>query len=132
MKHVKSIVLTCVLVMSSFSLTQIGAAHADDSGCQTDLWGFLATQRRVICDSARRADGSWERARVVYTPAHQVPSRTSCYGSSYVTCTTTGGYFVPFSEQERDLYDVTDENVLPQEPGWLCCSNLPASTPTLR
>ncbi len=87
--------------------------------CDTVLWGFLGSQRRTICDGPVQPDGSWERKRSVWTPAHQVPTRTSCYGRSYVSCTTYGGYFVDMKINDREQYTVTPDTVLPDEPGHL-------------
>lgn len=91
-------------------------SNADPAGCQTDLWGFLGSQRRTVCDGPKRANGEWTRGRVVWTPAHQVPFRCT-YGTYYSSC--SGGYFVPESYQEQDRYPVTDDTVVPGEPGWL-------------
>ncbi|OBI95582.1 hypothetical protein [Mycobacterium sp. 1465703.0] len=106
------------------ALAAAGPAHAapDPSvgpNCDTVPWGFLFSQRRTICDGPVHADGSWDRKRSIWTPAHTVPITTNCYGSSYVTCTTTGGQFVPFTINDQQIYPVTPENVLPDEPGHL-------------
>ena len=92
-------------------------AHADNTlGCQTDRWGFLGSQRRTLCDTPRAADGSWNRVRMVWTPAHYVPF--SCYGGAYYS-SCSGGYSVNESVQTKETYPVNDGNVLPDEPGWL-------------
>ncbi len=91
-------------------------ARADTGvGCKNDLWGFLASQRRTICDGPMRADGSWERVRVFWTPAHQVP--TTCSGYYVFTC--TGGYFVSERVNSTERYSVTAATVLPDEPAHL-------------
>lgn len=91
-------------------------AKADSDGCEEILWGFLATQRRVLCDGPLRPDGSWTRERVILTPAHQVP--TYCYGSyRFMTC--SGGYFVGRVVNSAESYPVNPEIVLPDEPGYL-------------
>lgn len=102
-------------------IVSMPAARADDVvGCQTDGWGFLGlTQKRELCDGPIHPDGSWLRRRVVYTPAHQVPLRTNCYGYSYISCTTTGGYYQPYSESDHETYPVTADTVLADEPGHL-------------
>lgn len=93
------------------------AAHADAApgvGCETIAapgllnWG----QKRTICDTPRRADGSWTRSRKYWTPAHYVP--VSCYRWS-----CTGGYHVGDTVSRYEEYVVFDHNVLPDEPGWL-------------
>lgn len=95
-------------------------AHADyNPGCQTVLWGFLGSQRRTICDGPIQPDGHWERARAVWTPAHQVPATTTCSGYSYVSCSTYGGYWVDKTVNDVAQYPVTDATVLPDEPGHL-------------
>lgn len=97
-----------------------GIARADDlSGCQDDFWFTFGSTRRVLCDGVTRPDGSWLRAREFYTPAHQVPLRTSCYGSYYVSCTTTGGYYQERTSTGVETYIVTPDTVLPDEPGHL-------------
>lgn len=91
-------------------------AKADTGiGCKTDLWGPLFSQRRTICDGAVRADGSWERVRVFWTPAHQVP--LTCYGTYFITC--NGGYFVSERVNSTERYPVTAATVLPDEPAHL-------------
>lgn len=94
-----------------------GTAHADApaTGCETVVWGFLASQRRTLCDGPIMPDGHWQRARVIWTPAHQVP--LTCYGQYVVTC--TGGYFVATSINKTEEYPVRPDNVLPDEPGHL-------------
>lgn len=94
-------------------------ADTDGLGCETIRWGFLGSQRRTICDQPRLADGSWFRQRRVWTPAHYVPIRTSCYGTYSISCTTSGGYHVELTIQGSEDYWVTDATVLPDEPGWL-------------
>lgn len=91
-------------------------ARADTGiGCKTELWGFLGSSRRTICDGPVRADGSWERVRVFWTPAHQVP--LTCYGTYFITC--NGGYFVSERVNSTERYFVTQATVLPDEPAHL-------------
>ncbi len=86
-------------------------------GCETIGWGFLGlTQKRTICDTPRRPDGSWERTRVIWTPAGYVPRSTYC--GSY-SCSSSGGYYRDESVQGYERYIVLDDNVVPGEPGWL-------------
>jgi hypothetical protein len=89
-------------------------------GCQTDygFW-FLKGTVRTICDGAIRPDGSWLRNREFYTPAHQVPMTTNCYGYRYITCTTYGGYWQQRMSNGIEDYIVFPYNVLPDEPGHL-------------
>lgn len=94
-----------------------GTGKADTIGaCKTDLWGFLASQRRELCDGQLHPDGSWLRQRVIYVPAHQVPF--NCYYGRY-SSSCSGGYFQPYAEVARETYPVTPDTVLPDEPGHL-------------
>lgn len=98
--------------------TAIGYAFQADAapavGCETVPapgllnWG----QKRTICDTPRRADGSWTRSREYWTPAHYVPVRCTAYAC-------TGGYRVGNTTSRYEEYVVFDHNVLPDEPGWL-------------
>lgn len=97
--------------------TGIGFAARSDAApsgvsCRTDAWGFMATQRRTLCDGPVQADGSWQRMRVVWTPAHTTP--TYCYGSLWIYC--TGGDFVGERVNSREQYPVTPATVLADEP----------------
>lgn len=100
--------------------TGIGwAARADalpGVGCEQIRWGFLGTQRRTICDTPRRADGSWTRERRIWTPAGYVPGSTYCGTWS---CSSSGGYYREETTTGYEVYPVNDGNVLPDEPGWL-------------
>jgi hypothetical protein len=86
------------------------------AGCDVAPWGFLGSQRRVICDAPIRPDGSWMRERVIVTPAHQVPF--TCYHSAY-TSSCSGGYWVDRVVDSEESYPVTPDTVLPDEPGHL-------------
>jgi len=99
-------------------------AQAAPAGCETIRWGFLGSQLRTICDGPREADGGWQRARRVWTPAGYVPLRVSC--SAY-SCTSTGGYHRAESTQGYEEYRVYDSNVLPDEPGWLPAGSVRAA-----
>lgn len=105
------------------------ADAAPSDGCERIDWGLhiLTPQKRTICDGPRRADGSWERWRQLWTPAHYVPRRMSCSGYGYITCTEYGGYHVADQVWEEMTYVVFDHNVLDGEPGWL-----PPGTAVLR
>ena len=129
-KAVKEIAVAAVIgasiPASLFCVNQLVApaeAHADIpiSGCQDDLWWTIDATRRTICDGIVMPDGTFTRVRIRYTPAHYVPLRTSCYGYSYISCSTTGGYSVPYSEAENTSYIVStnpeaDNRHLPDEP----------------
>ena len=107
------------LTIAATTLISPPVASADEvSGCVTDrgIWLFKGTAR-TICDGVRRPDGSWLRAREFWTPAHYKPLRTNCYGYSYISCTTTGGYWVDRASSGVETYVVFDHNVLPDEPG---------------
>lgn len=81
-------------------------------GCETIHWGLFGGQRRTVCDTPRRADGSWTRSREVWVPAGWVRGYCS-YGSCY------GGYYRERGTVAYERYPVTDGTVLPDEPGWL-------------
>jgi hypothetical protein len=92
-------------------------ANADVKlGCEDIPWGFLWTQTRSICDGPIQPDGSWVRFRMVWIPAHEVPTRTSC--GTY-SCSTSGGYWQNEQVFEKVKYPVRPETVVPGEPGWL-------------
>lgn len=133
MKHTRSIrngILTTVIAgLAAATLGLSGAtapvADADPGvGCETVRWGFFWSQRRTICDGPRAADGSWTRARRVWTPAGYV--RGSSYCSSY-SCSYSAGYYREESTTAFETYVVFDSNVLGDEPGWL-----PPGTFTIR
>src|ERR1700749_3498158 len=44
------------------------AAPAPATNCKTDLWGFLGSQRRTLCDGPISHDGSWTRERTIWVP----------------------------------------------------------------
>jgi hypothetical protein len=116
----RTLVATAVGAAAAFTgIAWSTDAHADADpsiGCETIRWGFLGSQRRTICDGPRRADGSWTRARVVWTPAGYVPRSTYC--GTY-SCSSSGGYYREETLQAKETYVVFDSNVLPDEPGWL-------------
>ncbi|MBP3086988.1 CDGP domain-containing protein [Mycolicibacterium fortuitum] len=101
-------------VVTGFAWATVPSKAAPGLGCETIAapgllnWG----QKRTICDTPRRADGSWTRSREYWTPAHYVP--VSCYRWS-----CTGGYQVGNTTARYEEYVVFDHNVLPDEPGWL-------------
>ena len=115
---------TLVAVAAGAALAFTGTAWAAQAeadadpgiGCETIRWGFLGSQRRTVCDGPTRPDGSWTRARVVWTPAHYVP--VSCYSGRY-SSSCSGGYHVDQTVQAQESYVVFPSNVLPDEPGWL-------------
>jgi hypothetical protein len=66
------------------------------------------------------ADGSWLRARVIWTPAHEVPATCFTTGGRYWARTScSGGYWVDERINAREVYPVTVATVLPDEPGWI-------------
>jgi hypothetical protein len=100
------------------------AQAAPSLGCESVHWGFLGSQLRTICDGPTQPDGSWQRARIVWVPAHHVPFTTSC--GTY-SCSSSGGYDVGDTYVAKESYMVTPDTVLPDEPGWL-----PPGTDTLK
>ncbi len=94
------------------------AARADAApgvGCETIRWGFLGSQLRTVCDTQRRPDGSWTRAREVWVPAGWV--RGYCSFGYFSSCSQ--GYYRERGTVAYEEYLVTDDTVLPDEPGWL-------------
>lgn len=89
-----------------------------DQGCETikqpELLNWL--KRRTICDGPRRADGSWERTRVFWTPAHTTSASSYC--GTY-SCSYTPSRYYEESVQGFEQYVVFDTNVLPGEPAWI-------------
>ena len=117
MMKIKIAVVAAVTVVTALGWAP--SANAVEPGCESVPWGFLGSQTRSICDGPMMADGSWTRFRMVWVPAHQVPLRTSCYGTYSVSCSTTGGYWADDVIISKEKYPVTPDIVVPGEPGWL-------------
>lgn len=116
------LVLACSII--GYALWGSIPARADyDAGCETVRWGMFGSQRRSICDGPKTG-GSWMRAREVWIPAGYVPAYTSC--GTY-SCSSSGGYYRERGTVAFEVYPVTDDTVLPDEPGWL-----PAGTVVIR
>jgi hypothetical protein len=117
--------ITLLIVVLAVALAVVlfpGKAKADPGvGCETVRWGLFGVQRRSICDTPRRADGSWTRAREVWIPEGYVPLSTYC---SRYSCSSSGGYWQPRSTVAFEVYPVTDGTVLHDEPGWLPTGSL--------
>lgn len=124
--------LAAIAIAAAAALAIAGAAapHAKADGlngptslgctAQTDLWGFLGSQRRTLCDWPARPDGSWTRERLVWIPEHDVPFTCDTYGGRYSSHTTCGGgYHVDVTQVSDEAYPVTPDTVLPDEPGHL-------------
>jgi hypothetical protein len=119
------------LLATAITATAVGLAatsQADDgpaapnaANCTTDPWGFLGSQRRTLCDGPISSDGSWNRERTVWVPAHySTPTCTSSGGSAYSSHTScSGGYFVNQRLVSNETYPVRPDTVLPDEPGHL-------------
>lgn len=104
------------MALGLFAAAPVTEARADyEPGCEQVLWGFLGSQRRVICDGpVNPVDGGWNRVRVIGTPAGWVSGYCSRY-SFYCS----PGYYREESIQKRETYYVLPSNVLPDEPGHL-------------
>lgn len=103
------------IVMFGFAMVTAYApkAFADyNRGCERVGWGFLMSGYRTICDGPKRRDGSWDRERREWTPAHWVSGFCGYYYCS-------AGHPVGESTQRWETYPVTDATVLDGEPGWL-------------
>lgn len=95
-------------------------ASAIPSNCISQPWGFLGSQTRQICDTPIRADGSWMRHRIIGVPAHYENPSSSCYSGSYSShCTYYPGGYVAEYDADDEVYVVTPDSVLPDEPGHL-------------
>lgn len=93
-------------------------AAAIPSNCVSQPWGFLASQVRALCDGPIRPDGSWMRHRVIGVPAHHEYPHTSCSGGTYYSnCTYYPGGDIPEYDSDDEIYVVTPDTVLPDEPG---------------
>lgn len=112
-----SIVFSLFAIHAFFHGAQARADSSYDPGCERIRWGFLGSQYRTICDGPIRPDGSWERAREIWTPAGYVPRNTYC--SRYGGCSSYGGYHRAQSTQAFEKYIVFPHNVLHDEPGHL-------------
>lgn len=104
----------------------VGNTGSQGVGCEDVRHPVLLNwiERRTICDGPRRADGSWNRVRVLYTPAHTTNASSSCYGTYSVSCTFYPSESYDTAIIERQTYPVSDApgavNLpLPDEPGWL-------------
>ena len=122
-KHWKKLAVALVAPVIAISgvVGNVATARADyDPGCETVGWGINLfgnwNQRRTICDGPRNADGTWLRARGIWTPAYYRPSRSYC--GSY-SCTYTEGGYVPETMQAKETYITSDSTLPPNEPGWL-------------
>lgn len=104
-------------VFSSVTATPTASATP---GCESIRWGFLGMQTRQICDGPIRPDGSWMRERIIGVPAHYVNPSSSCSGGRYYSnCTYYAGGWVDDQIQSHEVYVVTPDSVLPDEPGHL-------------
>ncbi len=103
-----------------FSVTVAIPTASATPGCESIRWGFLGTQTRQICDGPIRPDGSWLRERIIGIPAHYANPSSSCSsGRYYSNCTYYPGGWVDDQIQSHEIYPVTAETVLPDEPGHL-------------
>jgi hypothetical protein len=91
-----------------------------DPGCEFIRWGFVGSQERTICDGPKRPDGSWTRGRMIATPAHILPAKSTCSSGKYSSsCTFREKTYVDEAVHSKDHYVVFDNTVLPDEPPWL-------------
>jgi hypothetical protein len=117
MRHfIQVSLITLATVVGVCAAESCAKADPGAPDCETIPWGFLGSQARTICDGPVLNDGSWQRARVIWVPAHQVP--LICTHSSYSSY-CSGGYFVDAKVVDTDRYPVNPNTVLPDEPGHL-------------
>jgi hypothetical protein len=105
----KTLLITALVAAS---LTVPASAQADYQPVCTNgffLYG-LRMATRTICDGPIRPDGSWMRARGFYAPGYY---KTWC--GSY-SCTI---YPIPALDIGPEVYPVTLDTILPDEPGHL-------------
>lgn len=118
---VLAFVITMAIVFGLYAISQMASARADyNMGCERVTWGTFGSGWRDICDGPKRPDGSWDRTRREWTPAHWYTP----YCSSYAWVCPAPRW-VGESTQSLRTYPVTDDTV-PQgdwltrgEPGWL-------------
>jgi hypothetical protein len=83
---------------------------AAGDGCIEQPWMYeLRMTTRIICDSARYPDGSWDRRRGFFADSF---IKTTCSRYSCITRT------VPELNVVEE-YRVTPDTVLPDEPDWI-------------
>ncbi|AKF14717.1 hypothetical protein SEA_ALANGRANT_52 [Mycobacterium phage AlanGrant] len=119
--------LSALLVVGFAAATTDAKADVLPPGthCQTTtgIWLGKGTARD-LCDTPRRADGSWTRYREFYTPAHTINAYSSCSGTYYRICNYYPERYVPFRSNGVEVYDVSDapgavNTPLWDEPGWI-------------
>ncbi|GFG65785.1 hypothetical protein MKUB_32750 [Mycobacterium kubicae] len=116
---VAAAVLVLVLTVGALWAAQRAEAGPAGMQCVDQFWLVpFQANRRTICDGPILPDGSWQRLREFYTPAHDVPLRSYCSGGAYSsTCTYSGGYWQPRTSLGIEAYHVTPDSVLADEPG---------------
>lgn len=108
------------IVLSGSGIGYAAQAQALPPNCEDIPWGIFGSQRRQICDTPIRPDGSWTRFRTIGVPAHIARPSSSCYGGLYYSnCTYDPGGFVPQVTIEDTSYVVFPDNVVFGEPGHL-------------
>ena len=133
-RPVKRRIALAVVSLSALLVVAFGAATVEAKAdalppgthCITTsgIWLGKGT-KRDLCDTPRRADGSWTRLREFYTPAHTINAYSSCSGGMYYSsCTYYPARFVPFSSNGVERYEVSDapgavNAPLWDEPGWI-------------
>ena len=125
-ENVVTAVLAAGCAVAAMLLASPDADAAPGDGCMTTGRPVLLNwiQKRTICDGPRRPDGSWERTRAIWTPAHTTSGSSYC--GTY-SCSYSPPRSYDESVQEFERYIVFDSNVLPDEPAWL-----PAGTVIVR
>ena len=124
MRMIFRVALAAGMAALSITVSTPAQAAPTGEGCVQDfwMWNGLRSATRVICDGYRAADGSWERARGFLDDAYTTNGYTSCYRYG---CTYYPPRYVP-ELKVIDRYRVTDDTVLPDEPGWI-----PSSEPRI-
>lgn len=109
----KNVRIALATVLTAVALAVPATSNAEPGmGCERINWGPFGWQYRTICDLPKRPDGSWMRARRVWTPA-----KTIAPYCNYYTC--SGRQYFAENTVAFETYPVTDQSILPDEPGWL-------------
>ena len=107
------------LVLLFLSPVASASPVPDHSNCDVVPWGFLGSQRRVLCDGPMQENG-WVRRRLEFVPEHYAPATTNCYSSTFNSyCYSYPGGWIDTKITDDETYWVSPDTVLPDEPGHL-------------
>lgn len=98
-------------------------ANADPlpPNCVQQPWWYGSAGRmtvRTLCDGPIQPDGSWTRGRNFYAAGYMAAGNSYCSGGLYSSfCTYNPPHWVPEFDTGAEMYRVTPDTVLPDEPG---------------